>query len=182
MNAPENITLETKVIKVPFISTSDDDLVGSVVSFFRVTPTDSDEDWLTNIVDTATDAATVLPPLTFNFQSLKSASKVQTELGAYQKVTLIFDLQQSDAELWQFYGDGVVFIDEPSTAELRVQTEIKNQGKRLVISVDNVAENLNQVKLAFRYVASRINLEKGAGQLEVYYSQDPIISVGRIEL
>ncbi len=82
--------------------------------------------------------------------------------------------------MWQFYGAGVVFIDEPPASMLRVQTEIKYQGQRLVITVDNVESNLDVTELAFRYIASCIDVSnKCAGELKVYYSQDPSISIGR---
>jgi len=183
MNAPENLRLDTKEINVPFTSTSDDDLVGSVATFFQVQPSQGVGDWTTRIVNTSTGEPTIAPPLLFSFQSLVSTSEIQRELEPYQKVTLIADLQQSDTELWQFYGNGVVFINEPSASKLRVQTEIKNQGQRLVITIDNVANNLELTELAFRYVASCMDVSnEGAGELKVYYSQDPGIKVGRGKL
>jgi hypothetical protein len=60
-----------------------------------------------------------------------------------------------------------------------VHTEIKNQGQRLIITIDNVANDLSKTALAFRYVASCIDTSKGAGKLKVYYSQDPSIKVRR---
>ena len=183
MNAPEVLTLEKQII-VPFDNTrDDDDSVGSVATFFTVTPTTNNDNWLTKIVNTSTDIATISPELVFCFESPVSTSKIQRELEQYQKVVLISDLEQTETELWQFYGDGAVFINKPSTAKLRVQSEIKNQGKRLVITIDNVANNLvddlKDVDLEFRYIASCINSLQGAGELKVYYSQDPKIRVRR---
>lgn len=180
MNAPENLALDTQTITVPFMSNIDDDLVGSVVTFFKVQPTQSGEDWVTELVNTSTATVSIAPPLLFDFESIAAPSGIQKELEPHQKVTLIVDLQQSDTELWQFYGAGVVFIDEPPASQLRVQTEIKYQGQRLVITIDNVDNNLEFTELAFRYIASCIDVRnKGAGELKVYYSQDPVISVGR---
>ena len=179
MNAPENLTLDTQTIAVPFTSNNDDDLVGSVATFFKVQPTQGGEDWVTELVNTSTATTSLAPPLLFSFESVALPSGIQKELEPYQKVTLIVDLQQNDTELWQFYGAGVVFIDEPPASQLRVQTEIKYQGQRLVITVDNVENNLDITELAFRYIASCIDISKDAGELKVYYSQDPIIRVRR---
>ena len=180
MNAPENLALDTQTITVPFMSNIDDDLVGSVVTFFKVQPTQSGEDWVTELVNTSTATVSIAPPLLFDFESIAAPSGIQKELEPHQKATLIVDLQQNETELWQFYGAGVVFIDEPPANQLRVQTEIKYQGQRLVITVDNVDNNLDITELAFRYVASCIDVSnKGAGELKVYYSQDPKIAVRR---
>jgi hypothetical protein len=184
MNAPEKIILEKKTIIVPFTSTSDDDLVGSVVTFFKIIPKKQGKDWVTKIVNTSDSAAkpTIAPPLLFSFQSADPTSHIQKDLELYQKVTLIADLPKNDEEnpeLWQFYDNGVVFINEPPTSELCVHTEIKNQGQRLIITIDNVANDLSKTALAFRYVASCIDTSKGAGKLKVYYSQDPSIKVRR---
>lgn len=180
MNAPENLILKTQEIIVPFKSTSDDDLVGSVVSFFNVQANRHGKNWTTDIVNTSTGIASIALPLTFLFESKVSTSEIQRELEPYQKVTLIADLAQSDTELWQFYDNGIVFINEPLASELCVQTEIKNQGQRLVITIDNVAQNPVDVDLKFRYTASCIDVStEGAGELKVYYSQDPSIKVRR---
>ena len=180
MNAPENLALDTQTITVPFMSNIDDDLVGSVVTFFKVQPTQSGEDWVTELVNTSTATVSIAPPLLFDFESIAAPSGIQKELEPHQKATLIVDLQQNETELWQFYGAGVVFIDEPPANQLRVQTEIKYQGQRLIITVDNVDNNLDITELAFRYVASCIDVSnKGAGELKVYYSQDPKIAVRR---
>jgi len=182
MNAPEKLTLDTQTITVPFTSNIDVDFVGSVVTFFKVQPTQSGEDWVTELVNTSTATASPAPSLLFQFESVDTPSGIQKELEPHQKVTLIVDLQQSDTELWQFYGAGVVFIDEPPVSQLRVQSEIKYQGQRLVITVDNVDNNLDVTELAFRYIASCIDTSAGAGELKVFYSQDPIIRVRRVQL
>ena len=183
MNAPENLALDTQTITVPFTSNIDDDLVGSVVTFFKVQPTQSGENWVTELVNTSTATTSLAPSLLFQFESVDLLSGIQKELEPHQKVTLIIDLQQSDSELWQFYGAGVVFIDEPPARMLRVQTEIKYQGQRLVITVDNVESNLDITELAFRYTASCIDVSNNrAGELKVYYSQDPGIRIGRIKV
>lgn len=187
MNAPENLILEEKIITVPFTSTSDDDLVGSVVSFFKVHPNQKGKKWVTYIVNTSVSEAipTVAPPLLFSFQSAKPSSDMQKELEPFQKVTLIVDLPKNDKEnpeFWQFYGNGIVFINKPPTNQLCAHTEIKNQGQRLVITIDNVVNDLKNTTLAFRFVASCIDTSKGAGKLKVYYSQDPEVAIERPEL
>jgi len=179
MNMPEDIKVATREVIVPFTSTSVDDLVGSIVTFFNVDPKRNGDNWITDIVNTATGEKSPTPPLYFYFEPIPPESKAPKDLELYQKLVLIIDLQQSKNELWQFYGDGIVFIDQPLASQLNVQTEIKNQGKRLVLTIDKVAEGLDNIDLKMRYVASRINLTKGAGKLKVYYSQDPSISVGR---
>ncbi len=183
MNAPENLALDMQTITVPFTSNIDDDLVGSVVTFFKVQPTQNGEDWITELINTSTAIASLAPSLLFQFESANTPSGIQKELEPHQKVTLVVDLQQNETELWQFYGAGVVFIDEPPANQLRVQTEIKYQGQRLVITVDNVENNLDITELAFRYTASCIDVSNnGAGELKVYYSQDPGIRIGRIKV
>jgi len=150
MNAPENLALDTQTITVPFTSNTDDDLVGSVVTFFKVQPTQSCEDWVTELVNTSTATTSLAPSLLFQFESIDIPSGIQKEL-----------------------------IDEPPASQLRVQTEIKYQGQRLVITVDNVDNNLEFTELAFRYIASCIDTSKGAGELKVFYSQDPTIGIRR---
>lgn len=176
------VSRENVVINVGLVTSNYDDSVVTTVSHFNLTPTTSDNPWKTILVRPPQpgqpEAVEVEPiSLTYEFNPLIVAEQ-PSPLEAFQRAVLIVDMVETKGELWQFSGEGVVFTEQSIDGQVRVQTEIQNQGKRLLLIIDQVGQETTD--LAFRYTAScmKIKSEK-AGKIKFYHSQDPKIKVRR---
>jgi hypothetical protein len=183
MSLDDRVASKPIEINVPLVCNHDDNMVGSAVSYFTVTPSSEHKDWKTVLVCTNGSTMTA-DSIDYQFTSPKDASENTLQLEPYQKAIFIADLASDNVtQLWQFYGDGVVFMDTINNEECNVRTEIQNQGTRLVITIDKVSTKLKSCELEFRYMASCIdNASEAAGEMKVYYSQDPRIGVGRARI
>jgi hypothetical protein len=86
---------------------------------------------------------------------------------------------------WCFSGKGITLSDSDDNPEYSIQSQVKNQGKTLVITINKVRytnDSKKQTVLGFRFIAICLNKNSGGELDKVYYSQDPRIGVRRIKV
>ena len=129
--------------------------------------------------------------------------KKRLELELLQSAIFIVDIpdvKESPEDDWCFSGKGITLSDSEDNPEYSIQSQVKNQGKTLVITIDKVRysndlqendlqendlqENDLQERtvLCFRFIAIYLNKKSGGELDKVYYSQDPRIGVRRIKV
>ncbi len=114
------------------------------------------------------------------------------ELELLQSTIFIIDIpdvvyspEDDSSNDWGFSGKGITLSDSEDNPEYSIQSQVKNQGKTLVITVNKVRETNNlqeQAVLSFRFIAICLNKNSGGELNKVYYSQDPRIGVRRVKL
>ena len=129
--------------------------------------------------------------------------KKRLELELLQSAIFIVDIpdvKESPEDDWCFSGKGITLSDSEDNPEYSIQSQVKNQGKTLVITIDKVRysndlqENdlqkndlqkndlQERTVLCFRFIAIYLNKKSGGELDKVYYSQDPRIGVRRIKV
>ncbi|NNG41590.1 hypothetical protein HJP15_01315 [Pseudoalteromonas sp. NEC-BIFX-2020_002] len=162
----------------------------SQTAHFTLLPHTS-ESWLTFHVNT--ESSTLLTEtLSIEFQNPKGTTPAG--LAVKQFAELVVTLDQSVADEWVFYGNGVEYCGAGSNCQYNISTSIDASGKVLTLKVTDVGAtyafagvdtgNLDKVievtqgedtaylPISFRYVAKH-----NSGQ--IYMSQDPKIVVRR---
>ena len=128
--------------------------------------------------------------------SIPLSAAVIHEIMLQERSIFVIELpsrgEPSDIDDWRFWKKGIVFSNEPDSFSYNITAQVKNQGKTLIITVDNVrgmfsnSANINnepetvEYNVDFRFVAANLN-NAGGGELfpTVYYSQDPRIVIIR---
>jgi hypothetical protein len=160
--------------------------LGSTVTFFKLYPK-VDEDWeialFKNSEFVLVDSNEAFK-VNYNSALLqefkgKLTAENLLELELQQSATFVIDIQDKNEYEWRFWGDGISLSKVENISEFSFQTQIKNQGKTLIIKVDNVRDILTDDFFDFRFVAARLNKDSGGKLNEIYYSQDPRIGVRR---
>jgi hypothetical protein len=186
MNTPENsVELDTLPlpiqVPVPFTSNANDDVIGTAVTYFCMTPSTESDDWKTVVVPTGVSSLQdVQEPididsLKYEFESLKGADAKQEALEPYQKAVLIIDINPA-CEQWTFSGEGIEFCGKPSEKDCKIKTKVSTDCKQLTLLVDHVTTD---VSINFCYLAA---ITKACGKLEEYKSKDPSVRIGRAKV
>lgn len=195
--------------------------LGSTVNFFQLFPCTTTTPWkmtrfngeeYKNIEDVE-EIFTVNFKISDNIINAISGIGVQgkkkrLELELLQSAIFIVDIpdvKESPEDDWCFSGKGITLSDSEDNPEYSIQSQVKNQGKTLVITIDKVRysndlqendlqkndlqkndlqENDLQERtvLCFRFIAIYLNKKSGGELDKVYYSQDPRIGVRRIKV
>ena len=178
--------------------------LGSTVNFFQLFPCTTTTPWkmtrfngeeYKNIEDVE-EIFTVNFKISDNIINAISGIGVQgkkkrLELELLQSAIFIVDIpdvKESPEDDWCFSGKGITLSDSEDNPEYSIQSQVKNQGKTLVITIDKVRYSNDsndlqkQTVLCFRFIAICLNKKSGGELDKVYYSQDPRIGVRRIKV
>jgi len=159
--------------------------ISTAVCYFKVKPSKT-KPWTTKILkgDEYVDT-----PAGFRVQfashQTKTTDPVELQLQGLQRIILIAEMDEDDAENlgdWRFHGKGVIYCHENDHNDFRVETVVTENGNQLIMTIDQVKDEDFENDIAFRYLATCYEI--GVGQLPapVYYSQDPVVNVGRVQL
>ncbi|SFD40969.1 hypothetical protein [Pseudoalteromonas denitrificans] len=161
--------------------------LGSTINFFELHP-HSDEHWkIKRLIEHKYEVVPFNEAFIVRFGSdlpkdfyyeLPKATRLEIELQ--QSTTFVVDIPKTEeGNDWRFSGDGISLSDV-NNFDYQLQTQIKNQGRTLIISINNVRETISDKDhLDFRFIAIRLNQKRGGALNQIYYSQDPRIGVRR---
>ena len=183
---PASNDAEQVVVIVPAPVRHDyDATISTAVCYFKVKP-DKNKPWTTQILrgDEYVDTPAGFR-VEFASHQNTTTDPIELQLQALQRIILIGEMDENDSENlgdWRFHDKGVIYCHENDHHDFRVNTEVTENGNRLIMTIDQVTDIAFDRSIAFRYLATCF--ETGVGQLPapVYYSQDPVVSVGRVQL
>lgn len=179
--------------------------LGSTAQYFRLEPSaDPDSNWKISFlkVDGTTSEFIDVTEGTGGFKVNYSAnvpskldpmSRVAKQvLLAKQESVFIIDIEESSESYdWRFYQDGLIMSLAENPYQYKLETQVVNSGKTLIITISNVTattgntpvtinDSVDSDLVGFRFTAKRFNKNGGGALNEVFYSQDPRIILNRV--
>ncbi|QTL34948.1 MULTISPECIES: hypothetical protein [Pseudoalteromonas] len=160
---------------------------------FKLSPKATSTDWDLTYYDAATQQYEALTQDTqFNVEfelgeacfGSNISALARRALASKQQAVFIVEMDDTSTDGdWRFWQNGISLSSEQDEQDYTLNAQVQNQGKTLVLTINNVFSNAALCagefdKIDFRFVAVRLN--KSAGQLnEIFYSQDPRVGVRR---
>ncbi|RZM74926.1 hypothetical protein C3B51_19275 [Pseudoalteromonas rubra] len=111
------------------------------------------------------------------------SDKAYRALISRQQAVIIVEMKDKKHADWRFWQNGISLTSEQDEQDYTLNAQVQNQGKTLVLTINNVLSNAALCegefdRIDFRFVAVKLN--ESAGQLnEIFYSQDPRVGVRR---
>jgi len=161
--------------------------LGSTINFFKLSPHANDKWTIKRFMKNDYKKVPFDQAFIVDFDSTEHkkaynnlSKENQLEIELQQSVTFIVDIaSKNECFDWRFSDGGSTLPMDMHNTCYKLATKIKNQGKTLVIKIDNVGHTTPEDIFDFRFMAICLNKHSGGEVNQVHYSQDPIIIARR---
>jgi len=161
--------------------------LGSTINFFKLYPHTNDRWTIQQFIENDFKDVDFDQAFIVDFDSITNSAAYdklpednKLEIELQQSVTFVVDIANiNECFEWRFSKGGSTLTMDMDTPNYRIKTQVKNQGKTLIIKVNNVRYTTFDNFFDFRFIAVCLNKNSGGELDQVYYSQDPRIGVRR---